>query len=308
MMELRTLRYLVAVADEGSVTAAAGAVHVTQPSLSRQLRQLERELGVDLFARDEGRLRLSAAGADFLPVARSLVAQADAALGFAASLAAGRLQHLTIAAPGTTLTDVVAPFLATLEADDPMPAVLEEVPASVYATLTRGADLAIGTTPPPATFTGMALADLPVWAYVTGTHDWARRSRVSLQELVQRPLLTQTQDFHPRRALDRAMASARVAYTELHEFGSPEVAQAVAASGRGVAVVSDDPRFDLQPLGIDAPTGPVGISLYAAWDPGHHGAATIGRLAARLAAFCVARYGEQVAPPRRRAPRHTPAP
>ncbi len=62
---------------------------------------------------------------------------------------------------------------------------------------------------------------------------------------------------------------------------------------RGVAVVSDDPRFDLQPLGIDGPTGPVSIRLYAAWHPDHHGAATIGRLAARLAAFCVARYGEQ---------------
>lgn len=307
-MEIRTLRYLIAVADEGSVTAAAATVHVTQPSLSRQVRQLERELGVDLFLRDEGRLRLSAAGAEFLPVARSLVAQADAALDIAASIAAGRLQHVTIAAPGTTLTDVVAPFLATLEADDPMPAVLEEAPASVYATLTRGADLAIGTTPPPAPCAGMALADLPVWAYVPRTHEWARRGRIQLEELVERPLLTQNRDLHPRRALDSAVASARLAYTELHEFGSPEVAQAVAASGRGVAVVSDDPRFDLQPLGIDGPAGPVGISLYAAWDPGHHGAATIGRLARRLAAFCVLRYGEQVTPPRRRARRHTPAP
>lgn len=307
-MEIRTLRYLVAVSDHGSVTAAAAAVHVTQPSLSRQVRQLERELGVDLFVRDDGRLRLSAAGAEFLPVARSLVAQTDAALAIAAAIAAGRLQHVTIAAPGTTLTDVVAPFLATLEADDPMPAVLEETPASVYAALTLGADLAIGTTPPPRQFAGMALADLPVWAYVPPTHDWAGRGHVPLAELVERPLLTQNRDYHPRRALDSALATARLAYTELHEFGSPEVAQAVAASGRGVAVVSDDPRFDLQPLTVDGPTGPLGISLYAAWQPSHHGAATIGRLAARLAAFCVARYGEQVTPPRRRAQRHTATP
>ena len=307
-MELRTLRYLVAVADEGSVTAAAIAVHVTQPSLSRQVRQLERELGVDLFVRDEGRLRLSAAGAEFLPVARSLVAQAEAAVGIAAAIAAGRLQHVTIAAPGTTLTDVVAPFLATLKADDPMPAVLEETPTSVYATLTRGADLAIGTTPPPEHLAGSALADLPVWAYVPRTHDWAGRGRTSLDDLVAHPLLVQNREFHPRRALDSAVAAARLAYAELHEFGSPEVAQAVAASGRGIAVVSDDPRFDLQPLAIDGPAGQVGISLYAAWTPSHHGAATIGRMAARLAAFCVARYGEQVTPPGRRALRKTPRP
>jgi DNA-binding transcriptional LysR family regulator len=304
-MEIRTLRYLVAVADEGSVTAAATAVHVTQPSLSRQVRQLERELGVDLFVRDEGRLRLSAAGAEFLPVARSLVTQAEAALDVAAAIAAGRLQHVTIAAPGTTLTDVVAPFLATLAADDPMPAVLEEAPPSVYATLTRGADLAIGTTPPPESFAGLALADLPVWAYVPRSHEWAGRARIPLAELVGRTLLTQNRDYHPRRALDAAVTAARLAYTDLREFGSPEVAQAVAASGRGIAVVSDDPRFDLQPLAIDGPIGPVGISLYAAWPPDHHAAATIARLAARLAAFCVARYGEQVTPPPRRVRRHT---
>ena len=306
-MEIRTLRYLVAVADNGSVTAAAAAVHVTQPSLSRQLRQLERHLGVDLFLRDEGRLRLSAAGEEFLPVARSLVAQAETALDIAAALAAGRLQRVTIAAPGTTLTDVVAPFLATLEADDPMPAVLEEVPGSVYTTLTLGADLAIGTTPPPPQFAGMALADLPVWAYVPPTHDWAGRGKVPLAELVERLLLTQNRDYHPRRALDSAMATAHLGYTQLHEFGSPEVAQAVAAAGRGVAVVSDDPRFGLQPLGIDGPTGPLGISLYAAWHPDHHGAATIELLAERLAAFCVTRYGEQVTPPGRGAQRQTPA-
>jgi DNA-binding transcriptional LysR family regulator len=244
---------------------------------------------------------------EFLPVARSLVAQAEAALDIAAALAAGRLQRVTIAAPGTTLTDVVAPFLATLEADDPMPAVLEETPASVYATLALGADLAIGTQPPPHQFAGIALADLPVWAYVPPTHDWAGRGHVPLAELVERTLLTQNRDYHPRRALDSAVATARLAYANLHEFGAAEVAQAVAASGRGIAVVSDDPRFDLQPLMIDGPPGPLGINLYAAWRPDHHGAAIISRLAARLAAFCVARYGEQVTPPGRRARRQTPA-
>jgi DNA-binding transcriptional LysR family regulator len=307
-VEIRTLRYLVALADAGSVTAAAKAVHVTQPSLSRQLRQLERELAVDLFVRDRGRLRLSAGGMEFLPVARSLVAQVDAALATAAAIAAGRLQRVTIATPGTTLTDVVAPFLATLQPDDPMPAVWEEVPASGYASLGRGADLAIGTTPPAKIFAGRPLADLPVWAYVPRSHPWAGRDRVALSELVEQPVLTQSDAFHPRRALDQALSGARLAYADLHEFGSAEVAQAVAASGRGVAVVSDDPRFDLRALAIDGPIRPVGISLYAAWLPKHHGAATIARLAARLGEFCIARYGEQVTPLRRRPRRQTPAP
>src|SRR5690349_6075767 len=112
--------------------------------MSRQVHQLERQLGIELFVRDGGPFRLSAAGSEFLPVAQRLLAQAEAAWETARVIAAGRLQRLTIAAPGTTLTDVVAPFLATLTSDDPMPAVWAEVPASVYATLGRGADLAIG--------------------------------------------------------------------------------------------------------------------------------------------------------------------
>lgn len=302
-MELRTLRYLLAVADAGSVTAAAAKVHITQPSLSRQLRQLERDLGIALFARDDGRLRLSAAGRAFLPVARNLVAQADGALSTAAAIAAGRLQALTVAAPGTTLTDVIAPFLATLAEEDPMPAVWEEVPSSVYEALSRGADLAVGTTPPPRLLAGIALADLPVFAYVPAHHPWAKRSRVPLEDLVEQPLLAQSREFHPRRALDHAVAAARLGYRSIHEFDTAEVAQAVAASGRGVAVVSDDPRFGLHGLGVDGPAGAVHISLYAAWDPVHHGAETIAGIAHRLRDFCIARYGKQVAPPRHRARR-----
>jgi DNA-binding transcriptional LysR family regulator len=289
-VELRTLRYFTAVAEAGSVTAAAASLHLTQPSLSRQLRQLERHLGLDLFVRDDGRLRLSAAGRAFLPVAEHLLDQASQAQAAAAEIAAGRMRRLTIVAPETTLTDVVVPFLATLTADDPMPSVRAEVPAAVYASLGRGADLAIGATPAP---TGRPLADLPVWAYVRPDHPWASSDEVGLAELVGQTLLLPTRDYHPRRALDQAVEAARLSYGEVHEFTSAEAAQAVAASGRGIAVVSDDTRFGLVPVAI---AGPLRISLFAAWDPGHYAAATIASVASRLADFCVRRYGDQVAP------------
>ncbi|MDQ2757656.1 MAG: LysR family transcriptional regulator [Actinomycetota bacterium] len=297
-MELRHLRYLIAVADAGSVSAAAPVVHVTQPSLSRQLRQLERELGVGLFSRTERSMQLSAAGRQFLPLARDLVARADAAVAAAHTLASGRLERLTIAAPGTTLTDVIAPFLARLGDDDPMPTVWEELPVSVYAALPRGADLAIGTTPPPPHLASLAVAELPVWAYVRDDDPWAGRAEVTLAELVTRDLLLLSSDFHPRRALDQALSRTGTAYGTVVEVGTPEVAQALAAAGRGVAVLSDDPRFGLRPLRITAPDDPVHISLYAAWQPDHHAAATLSALAQRLAGFCVERYGPEVAPHR----------
>lgn len=290
-MELRTLRYFLAVVDEGSVTAAADVVHVAQPSLSRQLRGLERDLGIDLFVRDGGRLRLTAGGREFLPSARHLVFLAESVRGTAEAIASGRMATITIAAPGTTLTDVIAPYLATFRADDPMPGVWEELPVSVYQTLDRGADLAIGATPPPVGLAVQPLAELPVWAYVPEGHPWANHAQVPLAQLVGSELLVLTTDFHPRRALDLALAREGLGLNVAREFTSAQVAQAIAASGRGIAVVSDDRRFNLHPLRISGKDGAVTISLYAAWDPRHHGANTIAGIARRLRAFCIARYG-----------------
>lgn len=295
-MELRHVRYFLAVVDAGSVTAASAAVHVTQPSLSRQLRLFERGLGVTLFARTGGRLVLSAAGRQFVPVARDLARRAEAAAEAAATLAAGRLQHIRIAAPGTTFTDVLAPFLATLLPDDPLPAVSEERPQLIYEALQSGADLAISTEQPPPGLAFQPLAVLPIWAYVPTRHRWAGRTSVTVTELVNERLLLLTGDYSPRRVLDLSVDRADLTYASMLEFATPQLAQAVAAAGRGIAVVSDDPRFELHPLDIIDDQGGLHIRLYAAWDREHHAAAAIAALAERLSAYCVARYGPQVAP------------
>jgi len=295
-MELRHVRYFLAVADAGSVKAASPVVHVTQPSLSRQLRLFERGLGITLFTRTGGRLVLSAAGRQFVPVARDLARRADAAAEAAATLAAGRLQHIRIAAPGTTFTDILAPFLATLRPDDPLPAVSEEPPQMIYEALQSGADLAISTEQPPAGLAFQPLAVLPIWAYVPPGHSWSGRGSVTVAELVNERLLLLTGDYSPRRVLDRRVDQAGLSYTSMLEFGTPQVAQAVAAAGRGIAIVSDDPRFGLHPLDILGARGPLHIRLYAAWDSEHHAATTIGAVARRLSEYCIERYGPQVAP------------
>jgi LysR family hca operon transcriptional activator len=79
-MELRHLRYFVAVAEEGSLTLAAERrLHTAQPSLSRQIRDLEHEVGVPLLLRTPRGVELTDAGATFLNYARLALAQADAA-------------------------------------------------------------------------------------------------------------------------------------------------------------------------------------------------------------------------------------
>src|SRR3981189_1806551 len=88
-MELRHLRYFVAVAEAGSLTVAAQQrLHTSQPSLSRQMRDLESELGVQLLARRARGIELTPAGRTFLDHARLVLSQVDAA-----SKAARRVAH-----------------------------------------------------------------------------------------------------------------------------------------------------------------------------------------------------------------------
>src|SRR5260221_11183860 len=79
-MELRSLRYFVAVADAGSLTGAAEErLHTSQPSLSRQIRDLEDEVGAQLLTRNARGIDLTPAGRAFLDHARSVLSQVEAA-------------------------------------------------------------------------------------------------------------------------------------------------------------------------------------------------------------------------------------
>ena len=87
-MELRHLRYFVAVAEEGSPTVAAERrLHTSQPSLSRQIRDLEYEVGAELMTRGVRGIELTAAGRAFLDHARLAFGQVDAAIEAARSAA-----------------------------------------------------------------------------------------------------------------------------------------------------------------------------------------------------------------------------
>jgi DNA-binding transcriptional LysR family regulator len=91
MPRLRQLRYFVAVAEEGQMTAAAQKLHLVQPALSRAIAQLERQLGVELLRRNHRGVTLTPAGEAFLPKARAAVEATDDAALAARSLArAGR--------------------------------------------------------------------------------------------------------------------------------------------------------------------------------------------------------------------------
>jgi DNA-binding transcriptional LysR family regulator len=101
-MELRHLRYFVAVAEEGSLTVAAERrLHTAQPSLSRQIRDLEYKVGVQLMTRNVRGIELTAAGRAFLDHARLALAQVDAARSGAGAVVCAQFSTLVRDFPAT---------------------------------------------------------------------------------------------------------------------------------------------------------------------------------------------------------------
>ena len=283
-MELRVVRYFLAVVDEGSVTRAAAAVRVAQPSLSRQLRQLEEVLGQQLFVRGRGRMRLSPAGRRFLPYARDLVARADAAVAAMREPLETRPVSLTVIAHHTTVADVIVPLLSALGADALKVTVREAPTSAVFkAVLSGDADLGVAVGPPPGELESLPIGTFTVWAQVPSGHPWAGRRRVRIDELVTEPLVMLTAEHGTRRLFDQAVTEAGLKYRMVTEVTVSEVAQALAAGSLGIAIVSDDARNGLHAMAVDVRGHDLRFELFAAWDPTHFAAATIAAWAAQLA-------------------------
>lgn len=295
------LRYFLAVAEYGTASEAADVLQVSQPSLSRQMKKLEHDLGLQLFARSGTRNVLTSEGREFLNAARDVVAKEAEAAQLAGILAAGALPKVSLAAPRTTLIDVVAPFVATFRSTDPVPAVSEIsitpelsriLPEHDMVVTSRG-DRSPGRDPAES----LPLACLPVWCYVPGHHRWAGRDHLEISELAEETLIFPSSDFAARQILDSALRLEHLTPRGEVETNHGRVAQALAAAGRGAAVVSDDRHFGLSPVRLCFRGEPLTVNLTAVWRKGHHAGSTLHSLALRLQEFCTQRYGPTLPDP-----------
>ena len=113
-MEMHQVRYFLAVARLLNFTRAAEECHVAQPSLTRAIKQLEEELGGELFRRERNLTHLSELGHRMLPLMQQCFDSAQAAKQVATSIKKGALAPLSIALPFTVNIEVVLPFLKEL--------------------------------------------------------------------------------------------------------------------------------------------------------------------------------------------------
>ncbi|RZQ60098.1 LysR family transcriptional regulator [Amycolatopsis suaedae] len=242
-MELHQLRYLVAVADEGSFTRAAARLHVAQPGVSAQIRRLERELGEDLFDRTGRSVRLTDAGAAVLPYARAALAAVDGvrlAVDELAGLVRGKVSIGMVTSHPVDLPALLARF------HDDHPAVEitlteDDNDALVTAVLDGRLDAAIVAygTEPPAGLTAQVVTDEAIFAAVGPGDPLAGRSTIPLSALRDRRLICLPAGGGIRSILDDACTAAGFAPLVPFEAGTPQALVRLAARGLGVAVVPE---------------------------------------------------------------------
>ncbi|MER6512454.1 LysR family transcriptional regulator [Nonomuraea sp. NPDC001636] len=146
MIDTRRLRTLRAVADHGTVTAAAAALHLTPSAVSQQLVALEHEVGHRLFTRDGRGVRLTAVGKIMVGHANEVLAQLERAEAEVAAYTTGEAGEVTVACFATAISAVLSPAIAALRATAPglQVRVLDaEGDHSLAMLLDGGADLAV---------------------------------------------------------------------------------------------------------------------------------------------------------------------
>jgi DNA-binding transcriptional LysR family regulator len=289
-VNLTRIRYFLAVAGSGTVTAAAARLRVAQPAISRQLQRLERELGVVLFEHQGRNLRLTAAGRAFVPLAEEFSVREQHFENALRDLAAGAAQHLVLAAPETSISEIVAPFIATLTPADPLIRVRRESPGQLHAALRDGADLVISTEPPVNALSWLPVAEVQLYACTGPAHEWALagRTQVSPADLVTQDLLLLPGSYMTRTLLDQAVTRAGLGYGHIEECPVSPVIQAQAAAGFGVGVLTERPRFGVHTALVAEQGAPILLRLHAAWDPAHYAAPLIERLVRRMSAHATA--------------------
>jgi len=238
-IDLRHLRAFIAVADRRGFSAAAAALHITQPALSRRIAELESALGLRLFERTSRRVELTQNGADLLARSRDLLVDGETLRERARALAEGRAGILRIGGAAMILESVVAPVLA--EYRKRCPGVELQLHEQGGEHAQQGALLgrlhAAVTSPMEPRLQTRLLFPWRLLAVVPQSHALARARTVDILKLANEPILTLPAGFGTRALFDAACETAGVRAAIRIEAAAAQILVAAAHAGYGVAVV-----------------------------------------------------------------------
>jgi DNA-binding transcriptional LysR family regulator len=270
-VELRQIRYAVAVAEHRHFGRAAEHVFIAQPALSQHIRRLEHELGVTLFDRGARHVRVTPAGEAFLTVARGLLQQADVAAAAARRAECGDVGSIVVAVSRPLALPLLAPLLrrwAQARPEVDVRLTTGAGPRLVDRVRRREVDVALVEEPGAGgDVSAVHLADDPLVLLVPPDADLAARTSIEPEELAGRRFVAVTRDASPAlhdRLLGVCVAAGFTPDIALEVDAFDLVAPAVAAT-IGVAVV---PRSTALTSGlawvpVEGSTPALALSLFA---------------------------------------------
>jgi DNA-binding transcriptional LysR family regulator len=257
-MDLRHARTFVTVADLGTVSKAAARLRIAQPALSRQISNLEQELGLKLFDRVGRRLVLTGEGEQLLGDCRGLLRQASAVSEHAQLLRRGDTGTLKIAASPQFIESVVADFLRRYAQRYPNVQVMltEAIAwADTLGMLERGEihfgqNLRRAVPSGDTRFANHPLEGVDLLAVYQAPPMLGENGTVEIARLAARPLLMLDTSFVSRRTFDATCRLAGIEPDVVFESRTPHTLLAMAERGHGVAIVPSAVRTDRYPLRI----------------------------------------------------------
>ena len=243
-MDLREVRTFVTVADLGTVSRAAQHLHITQPALSRQIANLEDELGLRLFDRVGRRLLLTSEGAQLLKECRGLLSYSRALHEQAEGLKRGDAGMLRVSASPHLIEGLFPDFLRDYAKRYPHVQVrlLELIGPRIFELLDRGEihlaqSVARALTPDEHRFGALPLAPMEMLAACQPELQLGKNGTIEIHALAPHPLLQATEDFAMRRSFDSACRLAGFTPNYVLECRSPHALLAMAQAGHGIAII-----------------------------------------------------------------------
>jgi DNA-binding transcriptional LysR family regulator len=241
-VELRHLRYFVAVAEELHFSRAAARVRIAQPALSQQIRRLEQELGAALFNRTKRHVELTPAGRALLEEGRRVLAQAERAVRTAQRAARGEIGPLAIGFVPSADLDILPRVLRVWHATFPdVEIALHSLLPAAQVEALRDGRIHIGFVRLPIEETGLVVERIqrePLLTVLPHEHPLARAERVRLADLARETMILFPRDIAPGYYDIFVGACRRAGFTPriLHP-GSMQTNLALVAAGLGVSLM-----------------------------------------------------------------------
>ena len=291
-LDLRQLRALVAIAEEGSFSAAAARIFLSQPALSLLVKQMEENLELKLFHRTTRKVELTPAGRELLVTARRVIGEMEEAIGQLRDYADCRRGRVVVAAlpslASTLLAEAIAGFRKTLPGVRVV--VRDGVADAVVAALRAGeVDLALGL-PMQAedefTMTHLLMDDLV--AIARPEQFPARRAALTWTELARLPLVAMARGTSIRRLTDIAFGQLELEPELAYEVSFMTTAIALVENGEGLAVLPSSALPAILPphlvrLALEAPKVERQICILER--KGRHRSPAAGRMVDHLLRF-----------------------